>query len=645
MNEWLTALEIVELQLPGMPKTKRGVNKLANVEAWHQRINAAGDALTRRRKGQGGGFEFHYSLLPTRAQAKFVQLSKPEAHPSREAVKAQLGRSDAWAHYEQLSDARKGRAIERLEVLDAVLALHKGGATKVAAADMVAADRGLSGRSVFRWLKSVEGFDRLDWLPHLVPRFVGRTKTADCSPEAWEYIKADWLRPEQPTLRACYRRLQRTAKALGWTIPSALALERRIRKEIPEAVITLAREGGDALKQLYPAQERDRSVFHALEAVNADGHKVDVFVKWLNGEIGRPLICAFQDLYSGLILSWRVARSENKEAVRLAFGDVVEQYGIPDEAYMDNGRAFASKWLTGRMANRYRFKIRDEDPEGILITLGVKVHWTEPYAGQSKPIERAFRDVCDNIAKHPDFAGAYTGNNPMAKPENYGNAAIPIDDFIRVFEDGIVEHNTRVGRRAALCRGRSFMATFMDSYEQSPIRQATSEQRRLWLLAAEGVRASREDGSIRMMGNRYWAEFMTAHRGQAMIARFDPQNLQQGIHIYRLDGGYIGFAECWEAVGFNDTDAARRHGQARRSYMAAQKAILAAERRMTIEEVAALLPAIAEPPAMPTPGATRLVHGNTVRVAEAAAGPAASPETETFNENFGRGLRLVSGKE
>ena len=58
---------------------------------------------------------------------------------------------------------------------------------------------------------------------------------------------------------------------------------------------------------------------------------------------------------------------------------------------------------------------------GILPLLGVRVHRTLPYSGQSKPIERAFRDFCDAIAKHPLLAGAYTGNSPSSQPANYGS--------------------------------------------------------------------------------------------------------------------------------------------------------------------------------------------------------------------------------
>ncbi|WP_328809175.1 transposase domain-containing protein, partial [Profundibacterium mesophilum] len=69
--------------------------------------------------------------------------------------------------------------------------------------------------------------------------------------------------------------------------------------------------------------------------------------------------------------------------------------------------------------------------------MGIELHWATPGHGQAKPIERAFRDFADNIAKDPRFAGAYVGHKPDAKPENYGSTAIDIDRFVAVVGEGV----------------------------------------------------------------------------------------------------------------------------------------------------------------------------------------------------------------
>ncbi len=219
---------------------------------------------------------------------------------------------------------------------------------------------------------------------------------SDC--RAWNHLASNYLRASGQSFRACYDATVEATEAHGWgPMPSYPTMKRRVDRELPTAVLIAAREGMDAATRLYPAQTQDRSHFHAMEAVNSDGHVFDVFVKWEDGSIGRPALVGFQDLYSGFVLSHRISQIENKETVRLAIADMIESWGIPEHVYFDNGRAFMSKWITGGMKTRFRLKVKDEEPEGVLTKLGVKVHAVRPYSGQSKPIERAWRDMVDRI--------------------------------------------------------------------------------------------------------------------------------------------------------------------------------------------------------------------------------------------------------
>jgi hypothetical protein len=460
-------------------------------------------------------------------------------------------------------------------------------------------------------------------------------------------FKADYLRPSERPLSACYRDLKLMAAEKGWSIPSEKSVARRVEKEIHPAVLTLARKGPDALKQMYPAQERDRSCFHALEAINGDGHIWDVRVQWDDGTIGRPMMIGFQDLYSNKLLSWRVDKTENREVIRLALGDVVEQFGIPDMVWFDNTRAFANKLITGGASHRHRWKVRDDDPMGICETLGMQVRFTLPYSGQSKPIERAWRDLAQDIAKIAAFDGAYTGNSTSNKPANYGERAIPIDEFLQVISVEITKWNARQGRRTKVAQGRSFDEVFNASYAKASkeglIRRATPEQAQLWLLAAEGVRASSKDGAISILDNRFWAEFLVAHRGEKLVVRYDPQNVWDGLHVYALSGAYLGFADIREAAGFKDAEKARRHAQARKAFLKAVAAQVKAERTMTAVELAQIQPEI-EPEPLPDTGTVyRAVFGNAVRKLspQATAQTVTASQTLRDAEAIARGLRLI----
>lgn len=646
MSEWLALPALANT----LGVTTRSALRIAKRERWNAPERQFGlhpEPYWKRRKGRGGGLEFHIRVLPAEARAKLALTGIADAivigtRPrALEAVLETLERSELSRQFDAQPQHRKDEAAKRVNLLDAIEFLANNGTPRCECFALIAERSGVSQRTLRLWRERVTGVERLDWMFHLVPRHVGGAgREIDLHDEAWDWIRADFLRLEQPTFEGCWRTLSRRAAEQGWQLPSKKTVQRRL-DALPATVRILGRQGVEALKRMYPAQQRDRSVFHALEAVNADGHKWDVFAKWPDGTIGRPMMVAFQDLYSGKILSWRIDRSEHAGLVRLALGDMVTTYGVPDHCWLDNGRGFAAKWLTGGAPTRYRFKVKEEDAAGVLTTLGVQVHWTTPYSGQSKPIERAFRDFCSDIAKDPRFAGAYTGNTPMAKPENYGDKAVPIDTFIAVVSEGITLHNARQGRRAAVVNGRSFDDVFLDSYRVSPIRRASEEQQRLWLLAAENL-TSRRDGSIELLGNRFWTEQLVEYAQHKLIVRFDPQALHDQVHIYRLDGSYICSAPVIEAVGFADVDAARRHAAQRNKWMRAQKDMLEAERVIGIDQVAAMMPRVDDAPT-PEPTVVRPMFGagNTALAVRPDADPDFDEREDRARSGISSFLKLV----
>lgn len=659
MKTWWTAEELALQTLPGLPTTKRKVNAMAADLGWAERADASGLKLTRARKGKGGGVEYHYTVLPVSAVAALVARGLVVNLDT--AARPVANRSEIWTAFDALPEAKKGIAQFRLGVLQEVEALARSGYSKSGAVAHVVQIHGarhrqgegdqhkFSTQTVYNWQKAVRHLSRGDWLPALAPQTQGRTATAECDPEAWEFLKGDFLRLARPSFESCMDRLTETAAVRGWSLPSSKTLQRRLDKEIPAAVRVLAREGAEKLARMYPPMERDRGEFHAMQAVNADGHRWDVFVSMPDKQKPiRPLMLAIQDLYSGKILSWRLAENEGADTVRLAFGDLFRDHGVPEKVWLDNGRGFASKWITGGTPNRFRFKVKAEDPVGVLTALGCEIHWTRPYSGQSKPIERAFRTLCDHVAKHPEFQGAYCGNNPMAKPEDYGSRAVPFHVFKAVVNKAIQLHNAKVGRRTRVCRGvLSYDQAFDQSLANAMVRRATEAQLRMCMLAHEAVTADRLTGHVKLFENRYWAPFLSEHRGEKLVVRFDPDRLHElPAEIYTMHGAYLGPAELQEASGFADAAAAREHGRARAAWLKANKNQLAVERRLLASDVAALLPDLDEDedeaaPASPT-RVVRMITTSTLGFGAATA-PVAQDDHTPFADRYAEALSRQGG--
>lgn len=584
-REWWKAEAIAEAALPDTPTTKRRVNALADREGWRFQPGKA-----RKCAERGGGWEYHWSVLPVRAQAELIKRAQThDVKPRR------LDRVEAWAAFDELPDAAKAVARDRLAVIQTVEQFEQGMGREMAV-QQVAAHVGQSVRTIWNWLSLIAGVDVADRLAYLAPkhrlaRRPAGAATVDYGPFI-DLLKGDYLRVDGPSLSASYAVASRIATAKGLAIPPERTARRRI-DDIPRVTRIFAREGERGLARCFPPQIRDRSQMVAMEGVNADCHKIDVFVLW-EGETTpmRPQIVAFQDIYSGKILAWRVDRNPNKVAVMSAFGELVEIYGVPQHCLFDNGMEFANKWLTGGTPTRFRFTVRDDEPLGVLTQLGIKVHWAKPAHGQAKPVERAFRDLADHLAHDPRFAGAYVGHRPDAKPENYMSRAVPLDDFIAVVAEGIEQHNARVGRRSHTCKGRSFDETFAESYASAPIRKATAAQRRLWLMGQEVLKAAAGHGRLSMHKAVYWSEWMPELAGQRVIARFDPEDLNAGVEVYALDGSYLGFAATQEKTEFFNLAAAQEHAALQKRRRRLEKAALEAARPIGVTQVAAELAAL-----------------------------------------------------
>jgi putative transposase len=586
MREWFTSAEILPAAQPPLPDSAAALNAYIVAQGWQNDMSRA-----RVRFDRGGGYEYHIALFPAATRSLLLAVDET---PIQEAVEqaSNPDRSALWDGFDRLSDEAKGRAAQRLAAVHAVHAAEVG-VTRQSAVKTVCKSQGVSPSSLWQWLGKIAGADAADWLPRLADQRkpeVSKDRAA-INPDAWDYFVADYLRLEQPGLAACYDRLIRAAKVHGWgELPSCKTLSRRIKQEVSAGVLTLARKGREAAAVMAPAQRRDRTVFASLEAVNADGYRHNVFVQWPDGSIGRPISIAFQDIRSGLWLARRTDKSENKEATRLAVGDMVSRYGIPEHVYFDNGRHFSSKWLTGRMPFRFRFKIKDEEPEGILKTLGMKVHFTKPYSGRSKPIERSFRQMGEYIDKHPAFAGANTGNTPMNKPANYGSAAVPLALFEQFCASEVLAHNAREGRAGFGMNGRSFDQVFKDHAPELGFRKCSIEQRRLFLLAAEGVTARKPDGHIELFENRFWDEALTEQIGKLLIVRFDPQNLHSGLAVYSLDNRFLCEAARLDDVGFKSADDARETARLHTQLQRSRKEALELARRLEVADLKRLSP-------------------------------------------------------
>ena len=642
---WFTAAELADLALPGLPKAKRKINERAAAEHWALKVDASGAPLARPRKARGGGLEYHLELLPPAAKVELVKRGLAvdagiSVSPPAEAP------ASLWSWFEAQSEKTKAEAQRRAEIVAAVEDYEASGLTRSAAVALVSSERGAAASTIWTWLSLVAGIEGGERLPHLAPRRSGGGAECAVDEGAWQFLKSDYLRPEKPTWASCYwRMVKEYAEPRGIAVPHARTLFRKLEREVDGRLVIAKREGAEALRRTLPPQERSVASLEALEHVNIDGHKFDVFVRFPSGRIGRPIMVAIQDIFSRKILAWRIGESENALLTRLTFADLFQKYGIPKACTLDNGRAFAGKWISGGAKSRFRYKIREEEPTGLLTALGIHIHWALPFRGQSKPIERGFRDLCDTIAKHPKLAGAYTGNKPDAKPENYGERAIDLDAFQRVVAKGIAGHNSRPKRRTETAHGRhSFDEVFAASYRTARIGKASPEQLRLALLTADEVSTDRANGAIRLYGNRYWSDEIAQLAGQKVTVRFDPDDLTLPIHVYDRAGRFLATVPILEQSGFLDAAAAKTRAKQEADLRKTVRRAAELEELLSADELAAMLPDYEDEADIPAPTVIRPVRhrGATAAALKPVSEADHAPLKTAFIDRFSSAVSHLS---
>ena len=588
-KEWWTAAELADAGLPDLPNSRRGIAALAERMDWRARA-----AHARQREGRGGGWEYHWRLLPTRAQRELISRA-----PDPEPVQSAPDRDMIWTWFDTLPDSVKDKAKRNLRILQEVEALIPTVGTKFLAVVLVANKRGCSERTIWNFFQRVEGVQRSDWLAYLAPRHRANPPKgvqSKASPQFFDWLKASYLRLDGPGFSQSWRNTVKVCKANGLDYLKERTARRWLDENVSRVEQVFARQGEEGLRQCFPPQIRDRSSMTAMEMVNADCHKIDVFVNWPGiKELVRPQLIVFQDVYSGKMLSWAIDLNPNKVAVMQAFMKMVRTYGRPAACLFDNGMEFANKDITGGAKHRFRFTVSDAEPVGILGMLGIEMSFAIPGRGQSKPIERGFKDFCDDIARDPRFAGAYTGPNVLAKPANYMSRAVDLEDFIRVVEEGIHDHNARTGRRSATADGRSLDETFAESFEKTPIRRVTEEQLRLCLMAQYVRKLHKKNGQVTLYKNYYWAEWMSELAGQWVTARFNPEDLHEGANIYSMQGEFLGYAHCRQKSPFRDIASAKAAAREEKLRRRKYKALLEEKRPVSIEEFAAQIDAIPSP--------------------------------------------------
>lgn len=191
--------------------------------------------------------------------------------------------------------------------------------------------------------------------------------------------------------------------------------------EINSHVICLAREGMKAYQDQYaPYITRDASALSPGQCLVADGKVLNFLI--LHPETGKPvrmILIVFFDWASRCPVGWQLMPTENTMAIHAAFRRSAINLGrYPEAVYIDNGRAFKSKFFITTNPDMNEFA-------GLYGRVGTAVQTAKPYSGRSKVVERfflTFQEQCECLL--PSFCGDSIATKPawMHRNEKFHKA-------------------------------------------------------------------------------------------------------------------------------------------------------------------------------------------------------------------------------
>lgn len=446
-QEFYTARELAEIArdhgIGTFPSTKRGVQILADRFGW-----ALDGRSCRRRTGRGGGFEYHFTLLPESmisalhgralrseltkkhelrqrddraklaammmaslgAHPKAVMIARAEVLQSIDGFASSHGRRRSWgikkflAAQEQMEkrqeiEARRDRGnfltVEEVASLAAPLLLSMQDGFDIAPEVLAQAnDRAsrpkISRTTIYDWFAAFDS----DGVSALAP---APTKTADPIPDGFFEFMRFYARPAKPTIAEAHRDYLEAAEKHDGPQPITLSLDtvsRILRKRLNNIEKNVGREGILTLRSRMSYITRTTENMLPTTVYTADGKTFDAEVADpVSQRPMRPEITSVLDVATRKCVGYAVSRKENVIAVTEALRRSCSAHGICAIFYTDRGAGYKNKTF-------------DADAGGLMGRLGITKMHALPYNSQAKGIIERFNHVWNDLArKMPTYMG------------------------------------------------------------------------------------------------------------------------------------------------------------------------------------------------------------------------------------------------
>jgi len=568
MKNQFTMSEIMNFELSGLPKSRRGMDKYADKNGWQfVEVPSSGRGGVRREYVLPAElFEVVklQALQKLADEAVVPEVAKPASTEvaTNNATNAALTTSAAV-----LADWQRDCGIARIAVVRHVLKLAElAGKTKAVEGFATASKEGrlddtlvatikranaksggkdgkatVSRRTLFNWIKDFETAEA-DKNASAVTVLAPKARTQSMPEWAGILLKL-WGDPAKPELAEVMRRIESALKDTDMEVPTYHQARYFLFNTLGNVERERGRMGSREIKNIKPFVRRDTSVLLPTDVYTADGHTFDAEVaNPMTGKPFRPEITTVMDVHTRMIVGYSIDLAESGLAVLDAISSAASDYGIPAIFYVDNGSG-------------YKNAMMKDESVGVMTRMGTEVKHSIAYNSQARGmIERVHQTVWIRLAKKlPTYIGAdmdsqakqavFKKTRKDIKEFGESKQLIGWDEFLQVANDAVNAYNNEphsgLPRRHNPTTGRREHLTPQMMWDEQVAAMSNTGTGLVTVSDAERDDLHRPytprkclRGEINLFGNKYFSRELEQYHNEMMLVGYD---IHDGSRVWVRD--------------------------------------------------------------------------------------------------------------
>ena len=432
------------------------------------------------------------------------------------------------------------------------------------------------------------------------------------TPEVRQAIKNIWFNAEfaqnQGTKEMLYDKLSILKNINKWEkIPSYQSVVRYINylmedENMYNAWYLASRGEREYRNKVMVKGERNTKDLKVMQVVMGDEHTFDCWVEYTspNGKkiAIKPHLVAWVDIRSRMVLGDVMCKDANSDILKQSLLKILyhDAGSVPQYIYIDNGKDYTAKNMTGHKRNDRQRLDFDDATKGFYKSIGIEdYHRALPYYAWTKgQIERFFRGVCDGFTRwFTSYTGTLTGSKTFAKVEKDVKGMLErgelmsLEKFYQAWSKWLHEVYM-VRNHAGLKKTGEEWLTPLSCFENAErYEKAVPPKNYATLLMMKSERRFVRNIGIQLGGISYRSDDLCALIGQYVDIKYDPHDMKT-IYVFQ-DGKQVCEAYAQELLVFASENgieqkALKEHLSRQKKQIRQDKKILE-EARVPFEEL------------------------------------------------------------